>query len=147
MVKYQIGNMWQEKADIYLATTNSVINSNGELVMGAGVAKQMKLRYPESPRLFAESMMNNPGYQKYGVIIIKHLGIGAFQTKYDWMNSPSPIGLIEYSTNKLIEYCKNNPKTTIFLPYPGIGHGGLTKDLVKPIIERLPDAVTIWSLN
>lgn len=146
MVKFAVGNMWQEKADIYLATTNSVINLNGELVMGAGVAKEMKLRYPESSKLFAESMMDNPQYQKYGVIIIKHLGIGAFQTKYDWRN-PSPVELIEYSTNALLKYCMNNPTTTIFLTYPGIGNGGLIKDVVRSIIQQLPDTVTIWSLN
>ena len=146
MVKFAVGNMWQEKADIYLVTTNSTLNSKHELVMGAGSAKEMKLLYPDSPRLFGKCVYGTKE-EYYGLIILDEYGIGAFQTKTSWRNK-STVEIIQYSTNLLFSYCIDiQPRVLISLPFPGVGLGGLSKDVVRPIIEKLPDTVTIWSLD
>jgi hypothetical protein len=139
-MKLITGNMWDIKADLYLATTNVVLNRNNELIMGVGSALEMKKRYPESPRLFG-SVISNVGTQ-YGLIILEQINIGAFQTKYHYRNN-SDIELIELATNKLIQWCGEHPNKTVSMPFPGIGYGGLSVDTVLPIISTLPDNVTV----
>lgn len=149
MVKFAVGDMLQGiypfNADIYLVTTNSTLNNKKELVMGAGSAKQLANKVPETPRLFGKYIDANKK-EYYGLIILEEYGVGAFQTKTNWRNK-STVELIEYSTNLLFSYSIARPSIVIYLTYPGVGLGGLSKDVVRPIIEKLPDTVTIWSLN
>ena len=40
--------------DVLCVTTNNIVKNNGELVMGAGIAKQFRDRFPELARHFGE---------------------------------------------------------------------------------------------
>lgn len=42
------GNIWSvfEQADLFLVTTNATLNRQGALVMGAGIARQARDRFP-----------------------------------------------------------------------------------------------------
>jgi hypothetical protein len=42
----------QADADAICFTSNGIVKSNGELVMGAGIAKQFRERWPELPKFF-----------------------------------------------------------------------------------------------
>ena len=46
-------DFWQEiednSYDAICCTTNKIVKNNGELVMGAGIAKQFKAKYPDLP--------------------------------------------------------------------------------------------------
>ena len=42
--------------DFVCITTNSILNKNGELVMGAGVAKRAKDLHKELPKLFGDAI-------------------------------------------------------------------------------------------
>lgn len=141
-MKIRIDNMWNNKADVILATTNNVIN-NGRLVMGAGSALEMKQRHPAAPRLFS-TKIEEVGDPDYGTIILDELGIGAFQTKRDF-RSNSNIPLIEKSVACLKQWCADNPNKSVFLPFPGIGFGGLTIRQVLPAIILLSDQVTVFT--
>lgn len=35
--------------------------------------------------------------------------------------------------------------TEIHMPYPGIGHGGMSKERVEPLIIELPDMIHVWT--
>ncbi|GAA6622782.1 hypothetical protein [Scytonema sp. NUACC26] len=140
-MKLQIGNLWDAKADVYLATTNAVLNNREELVMGAGSALEMKQRYPDAPQLFGQVIRGLK--VPYGVIILEQLGIGAFQTK-DHYKHGSDLTIIERSTEYLANWCVVNPNKFVALPAPGIGYGGLTYKQIRPIIKYLPDTVTVF---
>ncbi|MBW3636714.1 MAG: hypothetical protein KY445_09675 [Armatimonadetes bacterium] len=140
------GDIWDElgKADLILIPTNSTLSPRGELVMGAGVAKQAKEHFPMAPYWFGRKINAR---RDYGIVTYPEswkwfsFWLGAFQTKYNWRN-PSPLELIERSTKKL------DAKASLFdriaMPMPGTGLGGLTESDVLPILEKLPDNVFIY---
>ena len=52
--------------------------------------------------------------------------------------------LIEYATHMLLEWCKEHPAAQVHLNLSGVGLGGLPRELVLPLLEPLPDSVTVW---
>ena len=139
------GNIWLMLANtnLLLFTSNSTLKENGHLVMGAGIAKEVKERFPMFPELLGNKIKAIDKVDKwYGVLTSPNYRIGAFQTKDDW-RLPSKLELIEYSTEMLIQIASNYER--IDMPVPGCQNGGLQYKDVEPIIKRLPDNVHIWS--
>lgn len=51
------GNVFEQlDLDYVCITTNSILNKNGELVMGAGVALEAKQRFPELPKVYGSKI-------------------------------------------------------------------------------------------
>ena len=51
------GNVFEHlDLDYICITTNSILNKNGELVMGAGVALEAKQRFPELPKVYGSKI-------------------------------------------------------------------------------------------
>jgi len=152
-MKLMIGNLWDytDKADVLIFTGNSFIKRNGELVMGRGMALEVKKRYPFVPKLIGELIRSYPNPRKYGLAILENLKlpfkIGSFQVKYHFRD-PANMELIRYSTSLLREYAEKNQHLTVFLNFPGIGYGRLKRleGEIKRIISELPDNVYIWKL-
>jgi len=141
----KIGDIWKTDCDIICVTTNGVVKSNGELVMGKGIALQAKQRYPKLAYRLGNmvSLYENKPYLivydniKYDII--------SLPTKYHWRDK-SDIELIK----KSLEYIKTIiPKNyTIALPRPGCANGGLHWEYVKKEIEPiLDDRFTVYSLK
>ena len=57
---------------------------------------------------------------------------------------PADLDLIQYSTNLLGQIAMHHPNKIILLNYPGIGNGKLSQELVRPILEQLPNNVWIY---
>jgi hypothetical protein len=148
-MQLRIGDMFDTKFDLYCATTNSELNNRNALIMGAGSAKSVKLRYPGIEQQFGELIdkQRNKHY-KYGLIVVDYEGqlVGAFQTKTSYKYASDPI-LIKQSVDMLVSWCNANPTKTVALPYPGIGYGGLTISEVEKIIAPLPDTVTLFLIS
>lgn len=70
------------------------------------------------------------------------VGFGIFQVKEHFRQEAS-LELIRRSASVLADYARQHPDMAIRMNYPGIGYGGLTKQKVKPLLERLPDNITI----
>lgn len=144
ILKYD--NLWNSKDDIILVTANSYINQKGELVMGRGAALELKNRIPWISREFGlliENCCGHLGY--YGYLLadnVKNKTYGIFQVKYHFKDNAS-LDLIEKSTYELHAYVYNLPQK-ISMNFPGIGFGHLSEKDVMPIIEKLPDNVTIY---
>lgn len=130
-------NLW----DAYAAerwvciTTNGVIKQNGEAVMGAGVAEEAALRFPELPKLLGQYLA------KYGnrVFWFPEWRLITFPTKkhFKW---PSQIGLIKTSAEQLVELCnKRGLEGPIYLPRPGCGKGRLDWNDVRKHLEPILD--------
>lgn len=149
---YRIGDMWQvfDKADLFFITTNAIVNKDGELVMGKGIAGEAKKRFPWLPMTWGKIIKDIPD-GKYGILLFPSWNdkpkvfskLAAFQTKYDW-RKPSPLDLVAYSIGMLHQCAEMNPNKSIHLPFPGIGNGGLNPFNVKPLLDMLPENVTIW---
>lgn len=149
MAKYEYGDMfsvWNE-ADVFMITTNSTLKKNGALVMGAGIAKQIRDRFKGIDRVIGAMIKNTVGHMGlYGILLgdwKNKKKLGLFQVKYDW-SSEADLKIIRYSTEQLKIFAEEHPEINIHLNYPGIGNGKLDKLDVEKVISVLPDNVTIW---
>lgn len=137
------GNLWDGEynfATWRCITTNGFRKKNGDGVMGAGVAKEANARYPGLARDLGDHILY------YGNVLypmLEHRLI-MFPVKYNWWEAAS-LELIQASTVALLDWLddRREVNTTVILPWPGCGNGGLTKDVVRPIIEVLPDNVFV----
>lgn len=138
------GDMWNEYpgADLFLVTTNSLV-VDGRLVMGAGMALEAKNRY-KGLNLALGERIEHLGV--YGLLVSENwptAKLGAFQTKINPAD-PSPPWLIHYSALMLDQLIRKNKVLMVYLNFPGIGHGGLTKEQVLPLVSFLPDNVCLY---
>lgn len=145
-----------DEADLFLVTTNSYVRKDGSLVMGAGAAKQLRDRVRGIAHNFGQKIREGCGHLgEYGIITAgKPMGkympeteTGAFQVKTDWQNQADTrllAGAAKQLTNML---GRRSPDWTVFVNYPGIGNGGLSKTDVAPIINGWPDNVHVWTFE
>jgi hypothetical protein len=121
--------------DYFGFTANAIIRQE-RLVMGAGNAKAFRDYMPNLDLAIAEEIqkLDNPYY----LAIVRYLtyNIFAFQTKTHYLNK-TPISLVVGSLNKLEEFANNHKHTFFHLPIPGIGYGGLTKNMVIPLLNNV----------
>lgn len=141
IIKYE--NLWNSRDDIILVTTNAFVKRNGELVMGRGAARELKERVPEISKVFGSWINNHcADTKKYGIMFYK--SYGAFQVKYNWWESAN-LSLINYSTNMLIEILNlSTIMKTVSMNFPGVGNGKLAYEDVYPIVNKLPDTVSLY---
>jgi hypothetical protein len=147
------GNLWDFKDEAILVTCNSYIRKDGEVVMGRGAALEFKERFPLLPIIFGDQISRHYGaLKKYGILLSSISGytfrsgqkyLGLFQVKYHFKN-PADISLIEFSTNGLMKFIKDIPLNSVSMNFPGVGYGRLQRELILPIIEKLPDNVSIY---
>jgi len=138
------GNMWDayEEVTYFIVTTNATVTKDGRLVMGRGIAKQAVEKFPGIDYEIGEELPSlTDEYGRYGCLIGEPISI--FQVKTFWGN-PADLGLIEFSTNMLNFIADKHAEATFALNFPGIGNGGLRRELVLPIIQTLPDNVQVW---
>lgn len=149
MPTFQKGDMWSvyPKADLFLITTNSTLKPGNILVMGRGIAKQARERFPGLNKALGQQIAQICGRNgQYGLLISSRwpqAKIGAFQTKTD-ARQPASLFLIQCSTTALKQWAEAHPQAQIHLNFPGIGYGGLLREKVLPIVNQLPDNVTLW---
>lgn len=141
MANFQTGNMWDvfEQAELFLITTNSTVTKDGRLVMGAGIAKQAKLKYRGLDKKMGTAVLKACGNLGEYNLLFGQGKLAGFQVKYYWGDN-ADLDLIQRSTNKLLEL----PEMIIHLNFPGIGNGKLDRTKVYDIIKVLPDNITIW---
>ena len=125
------GNIWDKWDDGYYigVTTNCELNKNGDAIMGAGIAKELKKRVPTLPYElghYKEDLSTIAVWNEHKIITIP--------TKYEW-RKPSDIKLITnscYDLNSLLFVIQED----IYLPKLGCGKGQLKWEDVKPIMEK-----------
>jgi hypothetical protein len=118
-------------------TTNGMVTSRGENVMGAGTAGAVRSHIPQLPRLLGERLMRH-GNRVFYWPEFKLFTFPTMQVpgRADWP-------LIMRSTRQLVDVCDACNLTNIYLPRPGCGVGGLRWSVVKEAIEpHLDDRFT-----
>lgn len=69
-------------------------------------------------------------------------GLGIFQVK-DRFGDKADLELIRRSAVTLAQYAKQHPDTQVRMNYPGIGWGHQSRKAVEPLLDCLPENVTI----
>lgn len=150
MPQFRTGDMWSsyDGANLFLITTNSFLKKGSHaLVMGRGIARQAKERFPGLDIALGgqlQALCGNQGI--YGLLVSPRwptAKLGAFQVKRHY-SQPASLELIRRSTAALCTWCAEHPDAQVALNFPGIGNGRLHREAVLPIIAQLPDRVTIW---
>lgn len=132
--------------------TNGIVKSNGNAVMGAGLALSFAQKYNNLPKRlggFLTKYKNNKPYILGAVnndsfFIPKKEDfnncclIFSFPTKNHYKND-SDLFLIENSCIELVRYCNDFNLNNIYLPKPGIGLGKLNYSDVEPILSKYLD--------
>jgi len=128
------GDLWAVKADARCITTNSVIRKNGCLVMGAGVAKQALIRYPDVDRRFGDLV------KLFGNIpfFLTDHSLMSFPTKNSWKHKSS-LELIEASAQRAVFLADQHGLAVVALTRPGCGLGGLAWEDVEPLLAGILD--------
>jgi hypothetical protein len=148
MAEFRHGDMWTayDEADLYLITTNSTI-TDGALIMGRGIARQARDRFPGLDKALGRQILNTCGsLRQYGLLVSPRwpeAKLGAFQVKTHY-DKPASLALIQHSTAALQAWCAAHPTALVCLNFPGVGNGRLPRDQVLPIIQLLPANVIIW---
>lgn len=131
-----IGDIWNSYAadehTYVIVTTNLKTNQYGHAIMGAGIAKECRLKFPEIPSLLGEQI--KAGHK--GIVKFDQFNVIAFPTKYDWKYRSSP-DLITNSVIELKLMMDDNPEIKVVMPRPGCGNGGLKWSAVKPILDGI----------
>ena len=125
--------------DIAVFTANRVVKRNGALVMGAGNAKACAYEYYDADKQFGKHLKN----QCFLVLSCEGGKVGALVTKEHFQDK-SDVHLVVKAINELRQFAEENPYTTLHVPYPAIGYGGLTIQDIAPHLKDLPDNVVIY---
>lgn len=130
MLKYYEGTVFNTNAKTIVNT----VNCFG--VMGAGIALEFKLRYPEMFEKYKD-MCAKGDYQvgRPRLFEYKDIRILNFPTKKHW-RAPSQLEWIEQGLRYFaLNYKKANIKSIAF-PKLGTNNGKLSWEVVKPLMEK-----------
>ena len=148
MPEIKHGDMWSafdQPGILFLFTANSVVLRNGRLVMGVGMARQVRDRFPNIDMYFGE-LVKNTGKSAFGLIVpdtFPSFKIGMFQTKVHYRD-PARLDVIKAAAERLHLWANAHPATQVHLNYPGIGYGSHPASQIWPLIKDLPSNITIW---
>lgn len=142
------GDMWSAFGKgAFMITTNPIRRKDGAVVMGRGIAKEAKDRFPELPYDFGRQLELMPHLaDTIGYIgSYDNVPIYYFMVKSHW-REPASLEIIERSVAAMDYwgYIADFYDRRIDLNFPGIGNGQLKREDVLPLLEGLPDNVHIW---
>lgn len=131
--------------DAIVIPTNWCLNSRGHAIMGAGVARQAKQRWPDLPARLGRLMVTatthtHPCVGLFAVGPNLTERVITFPTKHDW-RKPADIDLIRRCLPELVSIADSCPSwTTVALPRLGCGLGQLDWVVqVRPLLADLLD--------
>ena len=143
-MQIQIGDIFESHAQTLVNTVNCVG------VMGKGIAKEFKIRFPQMYEEYAMLCAENkirPGVPYLYTNLIGEKVLN-FPTKDHW-RSPSKLSYISNGLNWFREHYQELGITSIAFPPLGCGNGGLTWDIVGPLmyskLHDLPIEITIYA--
>lgn len=140
-------SIWDKQFDDYwrVIPINCQTNSKGVLVMGKGLAKEAKERYPKLPEEFAnlifdQQRRHQPIFPVLRWLNDENVNLMGFPTKRHW-KEPAELALIEEGLTflkDLMPYLTaNGEREKVVTSRLGCGLGGLNWDRdVKPLVEK-----------
>lgn len=134
------GDAWKEcvKYDALCITTNGAVKTNGECVMGRGIALEAKKRFPQLPGILGYMIKSYGNHvHKLGVLNNK-VALLSFPVKHHWKDK-ADIELINRSAQELVQLANRAEWERILLPRPGCGNGKLSWSDVKLVLNKVLD--------
>lgn len=149
-------NLWDiyHEYDTICCTCNEIIKNNGELVMGAGIAKQFAQKFKWLSKYWGDRIKQFEKRQgfKPNIIVTDVIEenddfyypfLVYFKTKFHWKD-PSELFLIG---NSMVILCKCIDLLgwqRVLLPAPGCSNGGLdwkrdVYPILKPYLDKYPE--------
>ena len=127
-----------KKGNIFTTNCQTIVNTvNCVGVMGAGIAFEFKLRYPDMYEQYVKLCKN--GSIQIGRLWIYKVNdnqwILNFPTKKDWKN-PTKIEFLEKGLKKFTETYKEKGIKSIAFPLLGASHGGISEEKSLEIMKR-----------
>ena len=135
-MKYETGNIWDIESEGICIPTNGVVKKNGFATMGAGLALQAALKYPELPKWLGNRLSDIGNNVR--VYPTKECRLIMVPTKNHWKDK-SDITLIENSLEELVEIVDFQCIKSVLITKLGCGCGGLDWNQVKPLMEHYLD--------
>lgn len=127
------GDIWSFDCLWRVIPTNGFVKNNGKAVMGAGLARQAAIKYPNLPTILANCIANRGSH----VFAVRH-DLITFPTKQNWWDD-SDLSLITRSSVELVKLADTMKMDKLALPRVGCGNGGLRWSTVRPILEAILD--------
>ena len=126
----------ERKVSVFNSGCEALINTvNCKGVMGAGLALEFRMRYPELFEQYQSDCRNRKvkigEIRKYdidGTVILN------FPTKYDW-RYPSQLSYVEKGLDYFLKHYKEWGVSTVAMPPLGCSNGQLDINVVKKIIH------------
>jgi O-acetyl-ADP-ribose deacetylase (regulator of RNase III) len=123
---------------VFNVSAQTIVNTvNCVGVMGAGIALEFQLRFPEMEKDYVARCQQKTVelgrpylYRDY-----ENLWILNFPTKFHWKH-PSKLEWIEQGLKYFAENCHKGGITSIAFPKLGCSHGGLEWNVVSPLMEK-----------
>lgn len=144
-MKELFGNLWalHDSGKIIAITTNGTVTRDGLAVMGRGIARDARDRFPSLATRLAAHIIRYDLHLAY----FPDLRLMCFPVKYEWKQEAS-LPLIRQSRNEL-EIVSRALDLPVYMVRPGCGNGGLEWEVVRPIMAALPDRITIveWEVD
>ncbi len=130
MIKIIKGNIFASEAQTLVNTVNCVG------VMGAGIAFEFRLRYPEMFSKYVQ-LCNSHSIVIGSLWLYKSTGrwVLNFPTKFDW-KFDSKIEYLEKGLEKFVNTYEEKGITSIAFPVLGASNGGLNEDLVIQLMQE-----------
>lgn len=133
------GNIWDyyNKGDWIVITTNGTVKTGGACVMGRGVAKEARDKFPKL-QYDLGSLIKDFGNEVYR---LDEYRVISFPVKYNWWEK-ADVKLIEESCKQLIiavGFASGLLHEEVCMVRPGCGNGQLDWKDVKPILEKYLD--------
>lgn len=115
--------------------TNTMVTSHNKAVMGAGLARQARDRFPGLDEHYGAMLLAGQRF----VEVTEHRLL-LVPTKTDW-RQPSTIELVEAAVADLLNWHhKATHSDLVAVPKLGCGHGGLTWTDVHQTLQKLPSS-------
>ncbi|MDQ1139522.1 macro domain-containing protein [Pedobacter agri] len=138
--------------NIFTTNCTTIVNTvNCVGVMGAGIAYECRLRYPEMYEKYQTLCKNN--LLQIGTLWIykaSNKNILNFPTKIDW-KQPSKIEYLEKGLEKFVDTYKEKEITSIAFPLLGASHGGMTQEQSLSTMKRYLSScdidIEIWHFD
>lgn len=142
MITYIVGDIFQSHAQVLVNPVNTVG------VMGKGIAKEFKRRYPAMFRQYVADCEQGFAVGQLRLFKTPDKWILNFPTKQHWRN-PSKLEYIEAGLKTFVEMYPVEGINSIAFPLLGCGAGELKWETsVKPLMERylndLPLDVSVY---
>jgi hypothetical protein len=132
-MKELAADLWEVDAALRVITTNGTVKTNGKAVMGRGCAAEARKRY------IGIATKLGRWIREYGnVPYFIYQGLATLPVKHQWWEKADP-DLIVKSVRILAQEARMYGYTSVVMPRPGCGNGGLAWEDVKPLIEPYLD--------